>query len=401
MKHPTRILILALAFTMLPFGVYAFDLAKSEDGNAFLKFNGYIQPRLDIGINPDPKDAVMTPSATDQNVIDPAASTPAQPTVTNDFYIRRLFLAFHGAVAKNVNFFAGLFASNVGKAGNQATGGAANQFDVYPYDLFVEFYIKPELQIATGLLRHGFGHNTGISASTTHTIDGHAFQNNLTDTGIMFRGLGANKVIDYRVSIMDGIENGQGVNEMDIPRIVGRLGFNIFDAEESMWWSETYLGSKKILSMGVSYDLQFNASPTKTVNGAGDGFETESAIYGFAFDFMADIPFGENGLVALMNAYYFGPGNPNMAEGYGLWADLGYRIKVVEPLVAFDWYNAKDDDTKDKLGFQAGINYYITGHTVKLQSAFGAAQGKSKNAVTGKTDTKWGYTLNTMLQLKI
>jgi|GEM_PF-618976 len=401
MKHPTRILILVLVMSLLPFGAYAFDLAKSEDGNAFLKFNGYIQPRLDISINPDAKDAAIVMSAADPTAVDLAGSAPAQPTVTNDFYIKRLFLAFHGAVAKDVNFFASLFASNAGKGGNNNVSSGSGQFDIFPYDLFLEFYIKPELQIATGLVRHGFGHNTGTSASTTHTIDGHAFQNNSTDAGILFRGLGANKVIDYRVSIMDGIENGMGVNEMDIPRVVGRLGFNIFDAEESMWWAETYLGTKKILSMGLSYDLQFNANAAKIPNANLDGFETETVVYGFAFDFQADIPFGKNGLVALLNAYYYGPGNIGMPKGYGFWTDFGYRINVVEPLVAFEWYNATEDDTKDKMSIQGGVNYYITGHVVKLQSAFGATQTKAANATTGKLENKWGYTLNTMVQIKI
>lgn len=108
----------------------------------------------------------------------------------------------------------------------------------------------------------------------------------------MVRGLLLDNQVDVRLAIVDGIEYNKEVippdttvltNEDDMPRFVGRIDYNVFDPEPGYFWAGTYLGKKKVLSFGLSFDLQ---------PGVG-GDEGDELYYAFAFDAFADIPMGK------------------------------------------------------------------------------------------------------------
>jgi hypothetical protein len=137
--------------------------------------------------------------------------------------------------------------------------------------------------------------------------------------------------------------------------MVGRLGVNFMDSEPNYFWAGSYLGKKTIFSIGASFDME----PHSEAN--------PDTYYAFAFDALADIPFGENGLVATLNAHYFGPGGL-APKGMGFWADVGYRIRKIEPLVEFEYFKPSDKENR-RIGVFSGVNYWLRGHNanVKLQ----------------------------------
>ena len=100
------------------------------------------------------------------------------------------------------------------------------------------------------------------------------------------------------------------------------------------------------------------------------GDEGDELYYAFAIDAFADIPMAENGVISTLNAYYFGPGGIH-AEGFGLWADFGYRIKKIEPLVAFELYTPNEGDQGKHQALLGGLNWWIHGHNVNVKFQFG------------------------------
>jgi len=317
----------------------AAQITISDD--AFLNIHGYIQGWLYMPIDHEGKD----------------------PAIVTDFYLRRVRLLFGGQVIPDVNFFIGTLNVNMGKDG-----------DMSPRTLiagaWVEYIIADYLKVNAGLLKLPFSRDMQQSGGKLHGLD---FHNSFLkrdgvaighrDMGVMVRGLLSNKQIDYRLAVLDGKEYASGdppTNEDDMPRIVGRIGYNVFDPEPGYFWAGTYLGKKKVLSFGASFDIQ---------PGVG-GDEGDDLYYAFAFDAFADIPMGENGIVGTLNAYYFGPGGI-LPEGYGLWGDFGYRIENIEPLVAFEWYEPDEGDNGKRQAILGGLNYWIHGHNVNIKFQFG------------------------------
>ncbi len=88
------------------------------------------------------------------------------------------------------------------------------------------------------------------------------------DLGFQLRGLLVDKHLEYRVGIWQGQRNAALAAVMGPPAVPGvqgarnffrtaaRLQINIFDPETGYYYGGTYLGAKKILSVGGSYDFQ-------------------------------------------------------------------------------------------------------------------------------------------------
>lgn len=146
------------------------------------------------------------------------------------------------------------------------------------------------------------------------------------------------------VQIIDQICNIQNVNGAPTIGIPGT----------SRIWIR-FLGKKKVLSFGASFDIQ---------PGVG-GDEGDELFYAFA-----DIPMGENGIASTLNAYYFSP-DGIIPEGFGLWGDFGYRMKKIESLIAFEWYKPDEGDQGKRQAVLGGLNWWIYGHNVNIKLQFG------------------------------
>jgi len=311
---------------------------------AFLKINGFVQGTLHMPI--------------DQG-----------PSLQTDFYLKRVRLCFSGQAAPNVNYFIGTLNGNMGVKGDMSSRTLIA-------DAWVEFVTSEHLKINAGLLKLPFSRHMQQTGAKLHGLEFHGSYLKRSggighrDMGIMARGLLSDQHIDYRFAILDGIEYAPGDSNADTPvpatnkndsmRFVGRVGYNVFDAEPGFFWAGTYLGAKKILSFGASFDLQ-----------PGVGGENRDELYSaFALDAFADIPMGDNGIVSTLNIYSFGSGGA-LPEGFGWWADFGYRIKNIEPLIAIECYTPKDGDAGKRQAILGGLNWWINGHNASLKFQLG------------------------------
>lgn len=336
--------VLATFASVLFLGSTAHAIELVEDEHHYVDITGFVQPRLSLAINGDDN------------------------SVTEDMYIRRVRLLFSGKVHENVGFYIGTLTADIARDARQSSPTVIG-------DAWLEGDFGKAFKLNAGLLKLPFSRHGAQGAGALHGIDFHgAFAERAIgtpdgtgalpihrDVGVMARGLLFSETLDYRLAIVDGVAPNESG---DYPRIVGRLGVNFMDSEPGFFWAGTYLGKKSILSIGASADIE---------PGVGDGGDP---YYAFAFDALADIPFGENGLVATVNAHYYGPGGI-IPKGMGVWADLGYRIRKIEPLVEFEYYVPSDEGFR-RIGVFGGANYWIRGHHANVKLQVGAVDVETK-----------------------
>lgn len=300
---------------------------------------------------------------------DPTAKS-GTPDLTTDFFMRRTRIILAGQVSKWVSFFAETDTPNWGK------GGDWTKPDFIIQDAFVTFNVHEAFLIDVGMILPPFVHQTRQGATSLHTLDYHTdvikfpVGKGWRDAGIEFRGLLVNKKIDYRVSIT----NGAAGTEDDIPRFSGRVAYNFMDAEEAFFYGGTYLGAKKILSIGAGFDVQPDGVFTEIAAPAGSPEGTAATkdfgtYFAFGGDVFWDLPLkGGNRVSGQVDFVYYG-GDKNPNQGMGLLFDIGYAIGVWEPIIAVDWFKPKDaSEFKDQfLGAHIGLAWWLQGHNANVK----------------------------------
>lgn len=296
---------------------------------------------------------------------------PADPGV--DFYARRARLIIKGRAAPKLSFMFSFLSANYGMDGDYTPRMSTP-------DVFMTWEANTSFRLTAGHFIVPFSRGMQ-SGSGMHSLDLHSpvwkrkGTNGMRDSGFMARGLLFDEKIDYRVALTDGVNTSTLTNTDPVtnevttttkplyssPRVMARVAFNVFDAEPGIYLRGTYLGKKKVLTFGLSGDLE---------PGVG---EDNGLYYAAALDWFADIPMGDDGLVVLGAAYYWGPGAA-MPEGISGFTDLGYRISRVEPLVSVEVVEPFDGDTGARLAIQPGLNYWINGHNASIKLQVGSVQ---------------------------
>jgi len=312
---------------------------KEKEAEKTVNVSGYIQTHLYSDLNP-PEDL---------------------PDRTYDFYIKRVRLFVSGKLNDKVKFLVGTLNAGYGKDGNFSAR-------TWIADAWLEYTYSKKFKINIGQVKLPFTRHMQQSGASLHGLDFHGsfikYPQNSThrDQGVVFRGLLQNDKLDYRFAIVDGLDPAATVvpRDNDYPRIVGRLGFNVFDAEPDYFWAGTYLGKKKILSFAVSLDYQ----------SAMKGIKMDEAYHAFGLDALLDHPIGTAWITSTLNYHSFGEGGA-IPKGSGFWADLGVRFDKIEPIIAIENYNPSVGDTGKRNVFLAGLNYWIDGHNTNLKFQYG------------------------------
>lgn len=305
------------------------------------------------------------------------AAPPGDADPTNDFFVRRARLLIAGNLIKDLSFFLQTETPNIGY--NAADPATRWNLTFYVLDLYVAYKFADELSLDTGLLLAPFSHHGMMGAVGLNGIDYHAnvmkYPGTIgriwRDVGIQARGLLADKLIHYRLAILNGAQaNSQAVgepviNESDIPRVTGTVRVNLMGSEPDMYLKGIYFAKEPLLSVGLSADFQ----PDVALEG------TERKPYmAFAADVFADIPMGEtNELAAQASFYYYSQGEGALTSGIGLLAEVGYRIDQIEPLASFDLFMPSDDAAAagKSMNWRVGANYWIDKHRANVKLDLG------------------------------
>jgi hypothetical protein len=183
----------------------------------------------------------------------------------------------------------------------------------------------------------------------------------------------------------------ESVDDEDTLRFTGRVQLNLLDPEPGYFNSATYLGAKKTVALGASYDRQGSIA---TDEDAG-----EIDYEWFEIDAFAEYPLGPgsatfeaayqnldlDGATALIDgSERF---DARRTEGDGFYVQGGYFITDwnLQPFAAYEQWNTEaDDDLGSFDAVRAGLTYYIKGHNAKV--SLGYERFMADNAIAGSDE---------------
>lgn len=271
--------------------------------------------------------------------------TPAGDAWKKQAQIKRARIMLKGQAAENVTFFMETDANQIG-------ANATAKKDVFIQDAFINYKIMDELQIATGMILPAFMHHArqsavsllGLNYNSEKEVGIVSLPGNVwRDTGVEFRGLVMNGKIDYHVGIYDGPDS----NKNDMPRVTGRIQFNLNDVETDFYYSGNYLGKKQIISFGAGIDY----------------LKDDESYMAWTIDAYIDM---KNFTLQLG----FVKDDDSTGKDYSGFAEAGYLfMEKIQPVVRFLGV-AKTDDTSASYLFVGG-NYFINGHNANIKAEFG------------------------------
>jgi hypothetical protein len=333
----------------------AFESLKieSKNGSASLKLGLLLQPQFEtIG-----------------------SDSAANEGNSNNLFVRRTRVLIGGTLFKTIEYFFETDSTNLFKS--DATG-AKTGFGVNVQDAFMTWKAYEDMvKFDVGYMLTPGAHNALQGAGTLLGLDyfSNSFNhstvfNNLggnpagRDAGAEVRGLLLDNHIEYRAGLFQGLrrapvaamppDNGE-VASQNMFRFAGRLQINLLDAETGFFYAGTYLGKKKVASVGAALDMQ-----SDYVHWAVDGF--------------LDMPAGPGGVTAQVNFSKWNGGgftNPPLPNHTAIMAEAGYRFDAfpIAPIVKFEQANIADSDAANtRIG--GGVAWFPYAHNVNLKAFF-------------------------------
>ena len=332
---------------------------ESKNGSATLKLGLLLQPQFEtIG-----------------------SGDAAQDGMSNNLFVRRTRFLVGGTLFKTFEYFFDTDTSNLFKGDTTTSSGAMppttgsgqkNGFGMNVLDAMVTWKAYEDMfKIDAGYMLTPGAHNALQGAGTLLGVD--YFSNSFThsaafnnaggspqgrDTGVEVRGLLLDNHIEYRAGLFQGLRKPGTATEaaaQNMFRFAGRIQINLLDAETGFFYAGTYLGKKKILSVGGALDMQ-------------------SDYHHWAVDGFADLPLGPGTLTAQVNFSKWNGGgftNPALAKQTALMAEAGYRFDAfpIAPIAKFELQDyGNSDRTNTRIG--GGLAYFPYGHNVNLKAFY-------------------------------
>jgi hypothetical protein len=168
------------------------------------------------------------------------------------------------------------------------------------------------------------------------------------------------------------IDNSTGTGTWNY---AGYFKYDLFDKESDKlpYLVGTYLGKKKVLSVGAGFFYHPDALAVNTL-------DNRESVTHFAADVFYDAPLNENLAISALGAYYnfkYGdtPGAPGgslvPSSGSIIHGQLGLLFRQVK-LMPYIKYNTQSlDFTPNNANeFGVGLNYFINGHFAKITAEF-------------------------------
>jgi hypothetical protein len=293
-----------------------------------------------------------------------------------NIFQRRLRFIVGAQVGSHLSFFFQTDNPNLGRSGPGFTKSLGSGF--ITQDAYAE--VKPgssnALLLDAGLQYVPFCRNCMESAATILPVDLGSYsylQNGGTassggrDVGFVGRGFLFGDRLEYRAGIFSGsrLSTTAGVQTAtNALRGAGRLQLQLLDPEAPAYsYSGTYLGRKKVLSVGAALDAQ-------------------SSYRGIAVDGFLSLPVGTDGVTAQANYIHYDGHEliPLLPKQNTFEAEAGYHLNgaTLTPWVKYE-SRSYDDAVRsvlfqDERRFQVGGTWYVAGPTLNLKAGYGVAK---------------------------
>jgi len=322
---------------------------KIELPNATIKFGFLLQPQYE------------------------ALGSPALNSASNNIFLRRTRFIVGATFFKYFEFFFETDYPNLFKAANNTATETNNKATpgMNVQDAFGTIKaVGDALKIDLGYMLPPGAHNAVQGAGTLYSWD--YFTNSFRhsnvfhstadpvgrDTGAQLRGLVLNDIVEYRVGMFQGKRDDVSATQVsgrNMFRVAGRLQINLLDPETGFFYAGSYLGTKRVLSFGVSYDFQ-------------DGYHHSSG------DGILDLPLGPGVLTAQADVSHWNGGTwVDLPRQSAFMSEVGYLFDAanLSPIFRFErrWV---DDKTRapDESRVGGGLAFWPYGHNFNVKAFY-------------------------------
>lgn len=180
--------------------------------------------------------------------------------------------------------------------------------------------------------------------------------------------------LKYYAGIYDGVQFAGD----DKNRYTLRAQMNFFDPEPNYYNHSTYLGKKKTVGIGASYDTQ-QAVALDQASGSKVDYRLYSA------DAFTEFPVGPGAISAeagYVNLDLDGGGtlarrdgtalgNASRAQGDGWFVQTGYYINKWQPWINYEeWSSDAADGRGGYKAYRVGVNYYLDGTNANIKAGY-------------------------------
>ncbi|MFZ5896333.1 MAG: hypothetical protein ACOY0T_35085 [Myxococcota bacterium] len=290
--------------------------------------------------------------------------------ISHNLFLRRFSILLGGTVLRDFEYFFDTDFADLMKApaGDQSL---KNGPGISTKDAFVTFRaIDDKLKIDAGLFIPPGAHNVLQGGSSIYSWDFflNTFRHNTVfgstgnpygrDLGAELRGIVG--PIEYRAGIFQGKRrppSAESAPARNSFRLAGRVQVNFLDPEVNFFYGGTYLGTKKIFSIGAAADFQYDKDGSyRTI--AGDAF--------------LDLPIGKDAITAQVNVVHRNGGDlVALPKQTAFMAEAGYRLDSLKlsPIARFEqrWGEGAAGDETD---FGGGLAFWAYGHNSNLKAFY-------------------------------
>ncbi len=309
----------------------------------------------------------------------------------NDFMARRAYFYVKGQPTNHLSFFTHIAVDRYGQDGldNPSLGlGSGLAFR----DAWATLHLSEALKIQAGRMYVPLTRNYGTTSTKTMlTTDLSFFQGGVRgnvfysskvgrDDGVTLWGNPLDGRIQYRLMVSEGMEDNSNPN--DHLRFAGRMAVNLLEPEKEWFNQGTYLGQKKVLSLGFGLDTQSDL----TLNN-----QAQQDNLTWTADAFFDHPLAA-GAVTVESAYIHIRNNTQthnfsqlaagddaelfyLQAGYYLPAPIG--AGRFQPYMRYE--TAAVDQKSDTHFFSGSLNYYLKGHNGKISLDYTFADHQNKD----------------------
>ena len=318
---------------------------------------------------------------------------------TNEFNFRRNRFGFIGLYNKWLSFYVQTEYIEDRVIGPLGVDLSDDDREFYLLDAAIRFNFNNSFHLWMGKLKHNLTRENLESCFEPLTFDRSLFVSapfkTSRDNGFAVWGNLLKNKVQYRFDVMEGKKSGDEAPESNF-RYTGRLHLTLLDPEKNYGYKGTYLGKKKILTIGASYQYEPDAVYSDVVNHRGSNdynaysvdlffeYPMKSGTYTFSTAYL-DIDFDnayEN--INPVTGVYPDMGSiEKNGERHGYYVKGGYLLPMNVGPGQLQFFGRYDKFTFAHLGsnfnygydqeidlYALGFNYYIFGQNLKVTGQY-------------------------------
>lgn len=316
-------------------------------------------------------------------------SGPDKDKDTNEFNFRRNRLGFIGTYNDKLSFYFQTEFLEDQTVGPLTTNFSGNH-DFYVLDAQIRYKFDNAFQVLLGKFKHNLTRENLEACFEPLTLDRSVFvyapYKTSRDKGIALWGNLFDDKFQYRFDVMEGRTSEGGSAPNSTFRYTGRAHITLLDPENAYGYKGTYLGEKKVLTFGGSYQYEPNVVYSDMLDKSGKkDYQAYSvdAFFEYPFSFgtvtasaaYLDISFDKaykgmdpdtsvTGLYGEKNGYY-------VKAGYMLPMDIGPgKLQFFYRYDSFSFAKYGEYYNNDISWWGLGFNYYIYGQSLKITGQY-------------------------------